>query len=355
MNTQPRAQAVGDGADPRTLVTHPQVRPGWLGQVREDILEPDMAIIDPHHHLWDHSGGYFAADLLADAGSGHRIVGTVFVQCHYAYRADGPDALRPVGETEFVVASAEEAERLRPGSGLCAGIVGFADLQLGAAVDAVLEAHMAAGRGRFRGIRRLNARSDAFRTHLPELPPHLLADPAFRDGFSRLAPHGLSFDAWCYHPQIAEVTDLARAFPQTRIVLDHLGSPLGIGPYRGQHDSVFAAWRADIGELAACPNVAVKLGGLAMAVSGFDFHTQPLPPTSQALAEAWRPYIETAIALFGVERCMFESNFPVDKGMVSYPVLWNTFKRLAAGASPSEKAALFAGTADRIYRLGLPR
>lgn len=339
------------GADPRPLVTHPQVRPDWLDQVGEEILEPDLAIVDPHHHLWDRSGGYFAPDLLADMAGGHRVTGTVFVQCHHAYRPDGPPELRPVGETEFVVAAAAAAERLRPGSGVCAGIVGFADLERGAAVEDLLAAHVAAGGGRFRGIRRLNARSDAFRTHLPALPPGLLAAPAFREGFARLAAFGLSFDAWCYHPQIAEVTDLARAFPQTQIILDHLGSPLGIGPYGGRRDEVFAAWREDMADLARCPNVAVKIGGLAMTTTGFAFHTRPLPPTSHELAQAWRPYVESAIALFGAGRCMFESNFPVDKAMVSYPVLWNAFKRLAAGASADEKAALFAGTAGRIYRL----
>jgi len=337
----------------RTLpvVTHPDVDPAWLDSLREEILDPALPIIDPHHHLWARSGGYFAKELLADTGSGHNVVGTVFVQCHYGYRTAGPEPLKPVGETEFVLDVAREADRFSPATHACAGIVGFADLQLGEAVDEVLAAHIEAGAGRFRGIRRLTATDAAFRTHLPPLPPQLLADATFRSGFSRLARHGLSFDAWLYHPQIAELADLARAFPDTAIVLDHVGGPLGVGPYRGQRDAVFAAWLADMRALADCPNVCVKLGGLSMTVNGFDFHTQAVPPSSEQLATHWRPYIENCIELFGVDRCMFESNFPVDKGMCSYAVLWNAFKRMASHASATEKAALFHNTAARFYRL----
>jgi predicted TIM-barrel fold metal-dependent hydrolase len=179
-----------------------------------------------------------------------------------------------------------------------------------------------------------------------------MAEPAFRAGFACLAKHGLSFDAWLYHTQIHQLADLARAFPATPIVLDHVGGPLGVGPYRGRRDEVFADWRNGIRALAECPNVHMKLGGLAMVVNGFDFHENVLPPSSGELADAWRPYMETCIEAFGPHRCMFESNFPVDKGMCSYPVLWNAFKRIAAGASSAEKAALFHDTAARFYRLG---
>ena len=333
------------------VVTHPDVDPAWLARLHEDVLEPDLAIIDPHHHLWDRSGGYFIDELLADTGLGHNIVATVFVQCHHGYRSSGPEELRPVGETEFVARLADEADRRSPQTHVCAGIVGYADLQLGERVDAVLQAHVKAARGRFRGIRRLTARDESFRTHLPMLQPRMLADPGFRKGYSRLPAFGLSYDAWVYHPQIEEVTDLARSFPDVPIVLDHVGTPLGIGPYQGRRDEVFRAWQADIKELSTCPNVCVKLGGLAMAVNGFDFHKQALPPSSGELASHWRPYMESCIELFGASRCMFESNFPVDKAMCSYAVLWNAFKRIAAGASPNEKAALFHDTAARFYRL----
>ena len=341
-------------ADSRPLVTHPGIDERWLGQVAEPALEPDLPIVDPHHHLWDRDGGYFAPQLLQDLAQGHRVVATVHVQCHHGYCESGPQALRPVGETRFAVAMAHEARQAGAAARVCSGIVGFADLQLGDAVREVLQAHMAEGQGRFRGIRRLNARDDAFRTHLPALPPGLLADAAFRRGFAHLAPLGLSFDAWMFHPQLDELIALADAFPQTSIVLDHAGSPLGVGPYRGREDEVFRHWSMCIGRLAQRPQVTVKLGGLGMAFTGFDFHQRALPPSSEELAQAWRPYIERCIEAFGPARCMFESNFPVDKASCSYGVLWNAFKRLSAGASASEKTALFSGTAARVYRLEVP-
>ena len=336
---------------------HPPVREEWLGLLHEDIIEPALPIVDPHHHLWDRPGDrYMLDELLADTGAGHDVVATVFIECGSAYRTDGPEALRPVGETEFVARVAAEAERRGGPTRVCAGIVGRVDFRLADQVDAALAAHVAAGAGRFRGIRQSGAWDAAIVSRVPgprpPPPAHMFADPAFRSGFSRLAHFGMSFEAWIYHPQIPEATDLARAHPDIPIVLDHVGGPLGVGPYRGQHDTAFQDWRAAIGELARCPNAHVKLGGLAMAINGYDFHERPLPPSSDELAEAWRPWIEVAIEAFGARRCMFESNFPVDKGMCSYPVLWNAFKRLAAGASAEEKAALFRDSATRFYRLG---
>jgi predicted TIM-barrel fold metal-dependent hydrolase len=270
------------------------------------------------------------------------------------YRADGPAELAPVGETEFVngVAAMSASGNYGPAR-ICAGIVGFADLRLGAKVDSVLEAHLQAGGGRFRGIRQGSVwHPDERIRSTPVLPPRgLLADPAFRAGFARLAPHGLSFDSWLYFTQIGELTDLARAFPDTTVILDHFGGVLGVGPYAGKRDEVFAEWRQSLAGLAACPNAFVKLGGLAMRICGFGFHERALPPSSTELAAAWTPYVETAIELFGVKRCMFESNFPVDKGSCSYAILWNAFKRIAENASAQEKAALFGGTARQVYRL----
>jgi predicted TIM-barrel fold metal-dependent hydrolase len=228
-------------------------------------------------------------------------------------------------------------------------------------VQAVLEAHLAAGGGRFRGVRQITARDAAAHAHygqppgtLLDHPPGLLADPAFRAGFARLAPLGLTFDAWLLHPQLPELTALARAFPDTGIVLDHLGTPLGVGAYAGRREAVFAAWAAGLRELATCPNVCAKLGGLGMSLLGFGFEAAAAPPSSEDLAAAWRPYVETAIAAFGADRCMFESNFPVDKAAYGYAVFWNACKRLARGASATEKRALFRGTAARVYRLTLP-
>jgi L-fuconolactonase len=335
-------------------ITHAELDPAWLSQYREETLEPGLPIVDAHHHLWDRGGGYFLDELLADTGSGHNVVATVFVQCGYGYRSTGPEALRPVGETEFVAGIAREAERRKLKTRACAGIVGAADLALGDKVAEVLGAHIEAGGGRFKGIRHITARHEAFDASLlPRPPARQMADPVFRKGFGRLAAMNLTFDAWLYHTQIPELTDLARAFPQARIVLNHFGAPLGVGPHRGKRDEVFTAWLAAIRELAQCPNVHVKLGGFGMAIMGFDFHREASPPSSEKLASSWRPYVEKCVELFGAARCMFESNFPVDKAMFSYPVLWNAFKRIASGASATEKAALFHDTATNFYRLDI--
>jgi L-fuconolactonase len=330
----------------------PLPNPAWLGKLKEEILEPDLPIVDPHHHLWDHPGSrYLLRELLADVNSGHNIVATTFIQCGSGYRTSGPKEMRAVGESEFVRAIAEEADRRGGRTKVCAGIVSFADLRL-PNVDEVLEAQIAAAGGRFRGIRQIAAHDPAIigtSSYVP--PPGLMDDPNFRRGLKRLPTHDLTFEAWIYHPQIKTVTEVARECSEVKIVLNHFGGPLGVDPYR--RDEVFPLWRADIKELATCPNVYVKLGGLAMIVNAFDFHLAPLPPSSGELANAWRPYVETCIEAFGANRCMFESNFPVDKGACSYPVLFNAFKRLASGASPSEKADLFAGVASRFYRLGI--
>jgi predicted TIM-barrel fold metal-dependent hydrolase len=328
----------------------PLPNPEWLGKLEEEILDPDLPIVDPHHHLWDHPGSrYLIDELLADVNSGHNIVATVFIQCGSGYRTSGPEEMRAVGESEFVRAIAEEARRRGTKTEICAGIVSFADLRL-TNVDEVLEAQIEAAGGRFRGIRQIAAHDPAIvggSSYVP--PPGLMDDPAFRRGLRRLPAHDLTFEAWIYHPQIKTLTEVARECPEVKIVLNHFGGPLGVGPY--QRNGVFPGWRTDIKALSACANVYVKLGGLAMIVNAFDFHLTPLPPSSGELADAWRPYVETCVEAFGANRCMFESNFPVDKGACSYPVLWNAFKRLASSTSPSEKSALFAGTASSFYRL----
>ncbi len=331
------------------------VREDWLARRPEPALEPALPIVDPHHHLWDRPGWrYMLPDLLDDLGAGHTVVATVFVQCRAFHRAAGPEEMRPVGETEFVngVAAMSASGRYGPAR-VCAGIVGHTDLRLGARVAPVLEAHLRAGGGRFRGIRHITAQDDdpVMLNPAYPVPARLMADATFREGFAALARARLSFDAWLYHPQIPELTALARAFPDVPIVLDHVGGPLGIGRYAGRRAAVFDVWRGAIRELATCPNVHVKLGGLGMRINGFGFEDGQDPPSSEALAAAWRPYVETCIEAFGAERCMFESNFPVDKGSYSYAACWNAFKRLAAGASAAEKAALFSGTATRFYRL----
>ncbi|QNP48739.1 amidohydrolase family protein [Diaphorobacter aerolatus] len=335
------------------IIARAEVRPDWLAQHTEAALEPDLPIIDPHHHLADINwGGYLEDDLLADLGSGHRIESTVFIQVGFAYRTSGPESLRPVGETERVVQIANAANASQQDTQICAGIVGFADLSMGAAVEEVLAAQIEAGKGRFRGIRCHAAAHDRFQYGVMHAPPlHVYLDPTFREGFARLAQFGLSFDSWAYHTQLPELTDLAKAFPDTAIVIDHVGAPLGVGPYAGQRGAVFAEWKKQLQRTAQFPNVSVKLGGLGMSVFGFPFHQQSKPPTSLELADAWRPYILTCIDLFGPERAMFESNFPVDKGTCSYAVLWNAFKHITSNMSADEKAQLYRGTAKRFYRI----
>ncbi|MBR0649816.1 amidohydrolase family protein [Roseomonas terrae] len=329
---------------------HVPVREDWLAQTHEPVLDPTLPIIDPHHHLWHRPAErYLAEELLADLGDGHDVRATVFVQCRSYYREDGPAPMRPVGETEFVQRVAEAADPAGPR--IAAGIVCMADLMLGDAVRPVLEAHLAAAPTRLRGVRNMTTSHPSIVSSFGRIPAQRLLDPAFRTGFAHLAPLGLSYDVWAYHTQLDEVADLARAFPQTQIIVNHLGGPLGIGPFASRRAEVFEAWRPAIRALAAVPNLSMKLGGGGMHLLGLDFHHGAAPPSSEALALAFRPYVETCIEAFGAERCMFESNFPVDKGMFGYRILWNAFKRLAAGASEVERSALFSGTAARIYRL----
>ena len=335
--------------------TYLPVRDDWLARRTETILEPALPIVDPHHHLWERPDWvYMLDDLLADTNSGHNIVATVFVQCRSMHRASGPEAFRPVGETEFVngVAAMSASGGYGP-TKVCAGIVGHVDLRNGGKSRDVLEAHIRAGGGRFRGIRHITAydADPSLMNPAYSPPPGLMYDETFRQGFACLAPLNLSFDAWLYHPQIGDVTALAQAFPGTPICLNHVGGPLGFGAYEGKRDAVFADWSKSIRALAGCPNVVVKLGGMAMRLNGWDFHTKAEPPSSDDLAGAWKPYVETCIEAFGAGRCMFESNFPVDKGSYGYAVFWNACKKLAKGASDAEKTDLFSGTAARFYRL----
>jgi predicted TIM-barrel fold metal-dependent hydrolase len=332
-------------------------RQDWLALRLEDIIDPKRPIVDPHHHLWDRGGQrYLIEEVTDDIASGHNIVATVYVDCRSMYRAHGPEAFRPVGEVEFAngVAAMSASAGYGPAA-VCAGIVGHVDLLLGDDARPVLEAEIAAGGGRFQGIRHSSvwdADAEAAGIYATR-PKGLLLDKTFRKGFACLAPLGLSFDAWLFHPQIGELADLARRFPDTKIVLDHCGGPVGIGSYAGRREEIFPVWKASLREIAKCPNVVVKLGGLAMKLFGGDFHERPMPPSSEDAAAAWRPTIETCIAAFGPERSMFESNFPPDKGQCSYQVIFNAFKRIAAPFSETEKTALFSRTATDFYRLNL--
>ena len=326
----------------------------WLSRTDEAALEPELPIIDPHHHLWDRPGNrYLLEDLLEDTRE-HRVRQTVFVECSSMYRADGPEELKVVGETEFVQGVA--AKSASGGYGetrVATGIVGSADLRLGDGVAPVLEAQIAASPQRFRGIRHRAAwAGPAVAPRQPaDLPEHLLLDPTFRQGYAHLRTYGLSFEGWVYHTHIADLADLAGAFPDTTIIFNHLGGPIGVGPYAGRRDEVFAAWQPAVAELATHPNVVAKVGGIQMVVNGYGWHERDRPPTSDELLEANGEWYRYMIEHFGPDRCMFESNFPVDKLSCSYTVLWNQFKKLTRGFSADERADMFHDTAMRVYRL----
>jgi predicted TIM-barrel fold metal-dependent hydrolase len=342
-------------------------RDAWLAKAPpEPVIDPDLPIIDTHHHLWHRTGGakgeswevpafrYLLDDFLADCATGHNIVGSVFLQCHAMYRASGPLAMRPVGETEFVAGIAAMSDSGRYGkTRVAAGIVGYADLTAGDWVTPVLEAHIRAGGGRFRGVRH-SAGYDAdpvIGNSAPHMQPGLYLRPDFRDGMARLSALGLSLDAWGFHPQIPDIISLARSCPYSNIIVGHCGGPLGYGRYAGRNDAVFADWQASITELARCPNVTMKLGGMMMRLAAYDYMGIEAPPSSDQLAAHWRPYVETCVTLFGADRCIAESNFPVEKMGIGFAALFNALKRLTVGCSPEEKAAIFAGTARRVYRL----
>lgn len=328
--------------------------PNWIALTQEAPLEPELPIIDPHHHLWDRPGDRYLLDELVADARGHNVRQTVFVECTSMYRAEGPDEFKVVGETEFVQGIAAMSASGRYGEmRAAAGIVGTADLRLGDRVAPVLEAQLAASPQRFRGIRHRAAWAD--RTVVPtqpaDLPNHVLLDANFRRGYAHLRRYGLSFEGWVYHTHIADLTDLARAFPDTTIIFNHLGGPIGIGSYAGKRDEIFAAWKPAIAELAKCPNVVAKVGGIQMVVNGYGWHERPKPPTSDELLAANEKWYRHTIEHFGPNRCMFESNFPVDKLSCSYTVLWNQFKKLTKGFSATERSAMFHDTAMRVYRL----
>jgi L-fuconolactonase len=321
----------------------------------EPALEPELPIVDAHHHLWRNNQflahyalDYMAPDLVAD-GQGHNVVATVYMECHVGYRTDGPEAMRPVGETEFALASGGRVGATE----VCAGIVGTADLMLGEAVGEVLDAHLEAGRGRFRGVRNSVTFTDdpAVPAAYSQAPPHRLAEPALRTGARELARRGLVFDTWLFQPQLGELADFAAALPDLTIVLDHVGGYMQVGGFAERPDETFAAWRAGLAQVARRPNVMLKVGGMGMPMISPSLVAQEGRASSAEMAALWKPVFDTCLELFGAERCMLESNFPVDGPAGSYRRFWNAFKRLTAGASAAEKTALFSGVAKRVYSL----
>ena len=357
----------------RPVDTDGEALEAWLSQTSEPVLQVEQKIIDPHHHLWDRrSPGsyreepptharYIADDLMQDIlESGHRVIDTVFVECLAMYQENRGE-LASLGEIEFVqgVAATAASGLYGPGTRCCGAIIGFADLT-GPEVGRHLDAMMRASRN-FRGIRHAHGWHAS-----PEIPPshhptrrieHLLADEAFRRGFAELVDRELVFDCWGYHFQLEEVAELARAFPQASIVVDHIGGPIARGPYAGLRETrVFEEWQRGLDQIASCENIVVKLGGRGMPIYGFGYeHRSQVPPDSNRLAEDWLPYFSRVIEAFGTARCMFESNFPVDKVSCSYRVLWNAFKRIAEtlDLDPKRRDDVFFQTAARTYSMNI--
>lgn len=329
----------------------------WLEQVREDIVDPGRPIIDPHHHLWRKrfNRDYLLEDLWADTGSGHNIRQTVFVECRAFYDKDADEHERSLGETRVITEMARQSHS-HPDRAQLNGIVANVDLGLGADPEqlrAVLAAHRDIAGALFKGIRQAGARDPRPEDLLipGPAPAYLYGRENFRQGVRLLGELGLTYDTWHYHHQNEDFCDLAEAVPQTTLVLDHFGTPLGVGIYRGSRDAIFSQWKQDMKRLARCPNVVVKLGGLAMPDNGYPWHTRERPADSDELVNAQKHYYLHMIECFGPARCMFESNFPVDRLSISYPVLWNAFKKLVADFSEADKHAMFYGTAARTYRL----
>jgi L-fuconolactonase len=329
--------------------------PEWHQQVVEDILDPSRKLVDPHHHQFDRGGAgdYLVRDLWEDTGAGHRVEKTVFIECHTAYRSDGPEHLRPVGETEYVVKAAAESAEGAEGQARIAGIIAHADMTLGADLEEVLEAHEEAGGSLFKGIRHSGNRPVDPR--YPLIPGQAFEDPYgdthFRKGVEMLGRKGLTYETYHLHYQNRDFAGLARAVPDTTMILDHFGMPAGVGPFAGRREEIYEHWKKDIADIARLENVYAKLGGLAMPVNGFGWDQRAMPPTSDEFVAAQKRYYLHTIECFGPDRCMFESNFPVDKLSLSYPVLWNGLKKIVADFSEDEKDTMFSGTASRVYGL----
>jgi len=333
------------------------IRPEWLEQGHEAALEPDLPIIDAHHHIWDPPGArYLFEDYLADTQTGHQIEQSVFIECHSMYRADGPIELRPVGETEFAAGvAARSASGLYGQSRLCAAIVAHADFSLGANFDALIDAHLAASGGRLRGFRGRVSHHPDPEINKWQTPPGVLAQSCSLQAMAAMADRGMSLDVWAYQSQHDDLAMACEHVPALQIVIDHTAGVMGCGPYHGRRSELFEDWSHGVRRLAGYPNTVLKFSGMGMRFAGFDYHLLPSPPASKKLAQDWQPYFELCLAAFGADRIMFASNFPADKGSFGFNTVWNVFKILSEGLSQGERHALFFGTAARVYRLQLDR
>lgn len=333
----------------------------WLNQVQETIIDPDRRIIDPHHHLWRKrfNRDYLLADLWADTGSGHNIEQTIFIECSAFYDKDAAAHLQSLGETRSIseIAAHSQSAQNNPGDkSAITGIVAKVDLCLGEKPELlreIIQQHATLAGNLLKGFRHSGAHDPRPEdlTIAGRAPAYLYGKESFRQGLRILGELGLTYDTWHYHHQNEDFCDLAEAVPDTTLILDHFGTPLGVGIYRGSRDAIFAQWKQDIKRLSRYPNVYAKLGGLAMPDNGFGWDKRDRPADSDELVRWQQKYYLHTIECFGPERCMFESNFPVDKLSISYPVVWNAFKKMVADFSEAEKHAMFYDTAARVYRL----
>jgi L-fuconolactonase len=337
-------------------------RSGDLTKLREGreepIVDPELPIVDAHHHLYDRPNlRYLLEDYLADAGAGHNVVASVYVETREMARPDGPEVLRPLGEVEFANGVAAVSASGRYGScRVAAAIVGYADLTQGDQVAELLDRSLGCAPERFRGVRMVTLEStDTSWLRFVIMPlsqaSGVLASTKFREGFRHLAPRGLSFDASVFHTQLGEVADLARSFPDTVILLEHMGIALGLDMDERGRAGVFEDWRSALRELARNPNVVCKIGGLGMPFWGLGLENRTSAIGSAELACLWQPYVETAIEAFGVGRCLMQSNYPPDGRSCGYVPLWNALKLITQAYSDAERLALFRDTAARAYRL----
>ena len=338
---------------------HLPVRQEWLNQHIEDPILPNIPIIDPHHHLWDVGfGRYYIEELLEDINSsGHNILSTVYIMSSSntkIYSKDGLEEFKPLTEIEFATSEGKRAD-LIPNNRVKvnASIVGSVDLTYGNKLKPVLEKAVNISEGRLKGIRMLLAShtdprisSGAVKSDLG-----LMLHPNFIDGAKCIQDANLSLDFWIYHTQLNEMEKIARALPDLIIILNHIGGPIHLGEYEGKQAATHREWRSAMMRLSRIPNINVKLGGLGMAVNGAKFHNSKFPPNSVQLSDVWKPWIYETIDMFGFDRCMFESNFPVDKGSCSYGALWNAFKILAKDMSDDEINKLFSKNAAKIYKI----
>lgn len=321
--------------------------------VHEEIVLPHLPVVDSHMHLWDRIGfDYFASEFLADVADGHDVRSSVYVECGMAYDAFSPDPMLAVDETRYAVKQAALGQGHT--HKLAEGILGAANLLLGDEIQPVLEAHVEAAQGRFRGVRfrvAFDADPEAGYHESGYLNENVLHRPELLASARILARMGLTLELWGFHPQLADVKAFARKVPEVQIVLNHVGGPLGVGRYADMRKQVFAEWSQGMRALADEANVMVKLSGLGISRLGLRQAGGQAHTTSDQLVAAWGPFVRHCVETFGPDRSIFGSNFPVDRATASYRTLLNAYKKMLLDLSDDELRAVFAENARRTYRL----